>query len=200
MKKEHKKKGMTIVEMLVAIAIFTMGIAGFTMLFSKTWKSYSFALEEGESSSMGSNAIQKITKELRKIRYGADNVVGPIAAGSDDSLTVYLNDDADTNIERVHYFLDNQQLKKGVTDPTGTTYPTNDQVVTVMANYVMNTNAQPVFQYYPKNDFVNPMDTTSLDIPNVRLIRVHLWINIKPLTAPENVNFETFVYPRNINE
>ncbi|KKP97927.1 MAG: hypothetical protein UR99_C0005G0023 [Candidatus Moranbacteria bacterium GW2011_GWD2_36_12] len=69
----------------------------------------------------------------------------------------------------------------------------------------MNESSQPIFRFYNQDypgDIVNnPLSTSpSLAVDQVRLIRVHLWINIKPLTAPDNVNFETFVNLRNLNE
>ncbi len=203
--KYKNKKGMTLVELLIAMAILTLGIGGFTLLASRSWKMNSFVMEAGNATSKATRALNETIKSLRKIRQ-ADDGSYPIKEVSGTSLTVYLNDDTDLATERVHYYLDSatQTLKKGVTEPSGTpvSYPAGDQTVSVVANYVVNTAAQPVFEYY-NSDY--PIDTINNPIAspvpaNVKLVKIHLWINIKPLTAPDNVSLESFVEFRNLNE
>lgn len=192
---------------MVAIAILILIMGGFTMLASKSWKMKSFILESGQTSSLISKAIDILTDDLRKVRQ-ADNGDYAIKSGDNFSLTVYLDEDKDGKTERVHYYLDGQILKKGITKPSAgmpPTYPSGDQRVQDIANYVMNTTSQPIFYYYNKD---YPGDTTNnplavapaLAVDQVKLVRVHLWINIKPLTAPDNINFETFIDLRNLNE
>ncbi len=196
---------MTLVELLIAIAILTLGIGGFTMLASKSWKMNSFVMEAGNATGKATRALNETIKNLRKIRQ-ADDGSYPIKSVSNTSLTVYLDDDGDNVTERVHYYLDSvtQTFKKGVTKPSGTpaSYPAGDQTVSVVTNYVVNTAAQPVFEYY-NSDY--PIDTVNNPIvnpvpANVKLVKVRLWVNIKPLTAPDNVNLESFVEFRNLND
>jgi prepilin-type N-terminal cleavage/methylation domain-containing protein len=205
--KNISKKGMSLVEMLVAIAIFSIGIAGFTALFVNSWRSNSFIVEEGQTNQIATRAVDSIVKNLRKIRQ-SDNGDYPIKSGDGFNLTVYVDDDDDGTTERVHYYLNGQILEKGVTNPTTASppvYPTGDQTVTAVANYVTNTSGQPIFYYYNKNypgDTVNnPLATSpALAVDQVKLLKIQLWVNIKPNTAPDNVNFESFVDLRNLNE
>jgi len=200
---------MTLVDTMVAIAIFTIGIAGFTVLFARSWQTNSFIIEEGETTRIASAGVNYIVRDLRKIRQ-ADNGDFPIKSGDDFNLTVYLNDDNLPDTERVHYYLDGTVLKKGVAKPNTASppvYPPNytTDVVTTIANYVTNTSGQPIFYYYNKDypgDTVNnPLNLSpSLPVGQVKLVRINLWVNIKPLTAPDNVNFESFVDLRNLNE
>lgn len=200
-----KKRGMSIVDVIVSIGIFSLGIAGFTALFADTWKTNSFVLEEGQSVGMASRAVGNTVKELRKTRQ-ADNGSYMIKTADDFSLVVYMNDDSDEETERVHYFLEDEKLKKGVTNPSGSspvTYPAADEIVTIVSNYVMNTPAQPVFYYYNENypgDIVNNPLGTPASVGDIKLIKIVVWINIKPLTAPDNVRMESFVNLRNLNE
>jgi hypothetical protein len=120
---------------------------------------------------------------------------------------VYTDIDDDNTVERVHYFLDqaNDQLRRGVTEPTAAvppTYPAGDGTVTVMANYVVNESDDPIFYYYNGNypgDIVNNPLTTPASPGAVRLIRVHLYVNINPVHAPDNINIESFVTLRNLH-
>ena len=200
-----KKGGMTLIETLVAVAIFILGVGGFTMLASKSWKVNAFVLEAGNATSKATKALNETVKNLRKVKQADDGSYAVKAVGP-NSLTVYLNDDEDAKTERVHYYYETntQTFKKGVTKPSGNpiTYQASDQTVSVVANYVTNTTSQPVFEYYNNN---YPADTTNNPMASpvpadVRLVKVRLWINIKPLTAPENVNLESFAELRNLNE
>lgn len=196
---------MTLVEMLVAIGIMLIGMEGFTLLFLRSWDANKFILEEGLASAAASHSTDSILKHLRSVRQ-ADNGSFPLASGSDFDLKVYINFDGDSATERVHYFLDlaTDQLKVGVTNPTSTTpptYPATDDTVAILANYVVNANNEPVFYYYNKNypgDIVNNPIATPIHVEDVRLIRVHLLVNIDPIHAPNNINIESFADLRNL--
>lgn len=208
--KKRFKKGLTLVEMIVSIAIFIIGMAGFTMLASKSWKANGFIMESGKITMIANTAIEKTASDLRKVRLpcaGVNNLYYPIQSGDGFDLQVYLDDDNDEIVERVHYFLDGQTLKKGIRKPSaGCVFAPGDDAASIktVANYVMNENTQPIFSYYnsnyPGDNVNNPLNTAPLAIDQVKLIKIHLWINIKPLTAPDNVNFETFIGLRNLNE
>lgn len=189
--------------MIVALSIFTMGIAGFTALFVNSWKSNSFIMEEGMAASQAAGNVSRISKQLRGIMQPNTGEY-MIKAASGTELVVYLNDDDDDNIERVRYFLDddNDILKKGVAEPSGSplSYPAdyNSDVVTVLAGYVMNSGiSEPIFRYYDNSNNILGSPPT---LTEIRIIEVNLWINIKPSSAPENVKIGTSVELRNIDE
>jgi len=196
---------MTLVEMLIAISIMLIGMGGFSLLLLKSLGTNKFIIEEGVSSAAVSRATNKIITALRSVRQ-ADNGDFPVESGSDFDLKVYIDIDDDDATERVHYFLDlvNDQLKMGVTNPLATmpvTYPASDDTVSVLANYIVNTDVDPVFYYYNENypgDAINNPLVTPINVQDVRLIRVHLLMNIDPVRAPNNVNIESFADLRNL--
>lgn len=199
-------KAMTLMEVLVAIAVMLIAMEGFTLLFVKSWDTNKFILEEGLASAAASRATNKIIGELRHVRQ-ADNGDYPVESGSDFDLKVYLDVDKDGVTERVHYFLDQDtdELKKGVTNPLTTqpiSYPAGDDSVSVLTNYVVNESTDPVFYYYNENypgDTANNPIATPAAVDQVRLIRVHLFVNINPVHAPDNINIESFADLRNLN-
>lgn len=204
---KHTQKGMTLVELIVAIAIVLIGMEGFTLLFLRSWDTNKFILEEGMASSAASRATNNIIIALRGIRQ-ADSGAYPIVSAGDFDLTVYSDYDNDDVTERVHYFLDlpNDQMKIGVTEPDTSTlpvsYPVGDQAVSVMTNYVVNEEDDPVFLYYNTNypgDTDNNPLSTPVSVGNIQLVEVHFLINIDPIHAPNNVNIESFVDLRNLH-
>lgn len=199
-------KAMTLVEMLVAIAIVFITMEGFTYLFLKTWDTNKYILESGMASTAASRATNKMVIQLRGAQQ-ADNGAYSLKSGDDFDFVFYANVDADSAVERVHYFLDlaTDQLKLGVTDPTPgnpVSYQVGDGNVTIVANYVVNESDAPVFYYYNENypgDAVNNPLATPASVSQIRMIRVHLYVNINPLHAPDNINIESFVDLRNLN-
>lgn len=188
---------------MVAIAIFTIVMGGFVLLTSKVWSSNRTALEEAVATTGGSRTLISLTKKLREMGQGANGAY-PIKDAKSYEMTVYIDDDNDGFTERVRYFLDNETLKKEVTKFVDGAYSDAEEnkIVTTVLNYVTNiTKNDPLFSYYgngyPYEDGVLSSNPFPQDI---KLIKIQLWVNIKPVVAPENINFESFVEPRNLNE
>lgn len=190
-------------EMIVALSIMTLGMAGFSMLFINSWNSNKFIIEMGNASFVASRGVNQAVAALRKIRQ-ADNGDYPIESGDDFDLEVYIDIDGDGVTERVHYYLQGTALYQGVTEPIAglpITYPNGDDTTRVITNSIINTNANPIFSYYNDDyptDVVNNPLTTPVDVADVRMIKIHLMVNIDPFHAPEHVNVESFVELRNL--
>lgn len=201
---KKRLRGMSLVEMLMAIFILLIGMEGVTILLMNSFRSNKFILETGNASFLASRGVNRIVSEIRKVRQ-ADNGDYPIESGDQFDLKVYMDVDGDGTTERVHYYLNNGTVYRGITEPTATipiTYPNGDQTTEILANYISNTNAQPVFYYYNRDypsDIVNNPLATPVSVENVRLIRIHLLVNIDPINAPNNVNVESFAELRNLN-
>lgn len=201
----RKLRGLTLVEMLVALFIMSAGMVGFTLLLSSTWKSNKFIIETGISAIKVNRASAELINNLRKVRQ-ADNGDYPVESGDDFDIQVYLDIDNDGVTERVHYWLDqaSDQLMRGIREPSATnppTYAAGDGTTSVIANYIVNDAAQPLFYYYNENypgDVVNNPISTPIAVQDVRLVRILLRVNIDPIKAPNNINVESFVDLRNL--
>ncbi|MEI6650684.1 MAG: prepilin-type N-terminal cleavage/methylation domain-containing protein [Candidatus Moraniibacteriota bacterium] len=196
--------GMTLVELIVSIFIMTVGMAGFSMLFLRSWNMNRFILETGVASAAASRGVDKLVSDLRKIRQGDDGSY-PMVLGNGLELTAFLDIDNDGTTERIHYFLQNGSLKRGVAKPDTThqpvSYPSGETVTTI-ANFVVNTVDKPIFYYYNDNypgDTVNNPLHTPVAVQDVRLVKVRLIVNINPNRAPEETTIESFAEFRNLN-
>lgn len=206
MKRYRSLKAMTLLELLIAISVTLIAMEGFTYLFIKTWDTNKFVLEEGMASAAASRATNKIVIQLRAVQQ-ADNGDYPIESADDFDLVFYCDVDDDGVVERVHYYLDqvNDQLNMGVSNPIAgnpVTYPNSDDEVTVVTSYVVNESDNPIFYYYNDNypgDTVNNPLSTPTNVGNIQMIRVHLFVNINPVHAPDNINIESFVDLRNLH-
>lgn len=208
MKKKHilkTEKGMTLVEVIMALSIFTMGIAGFTVLFSRTWKSNSYVLEMGQSSMAVSQGMNRMVNYIRGARQ-ADNGAYAVSFATDNELIVFSDYDKDGITERLHFYKNNQNILMGITDPTDTlpkTYPAGDQDTVTIVSGIVNDISAPIFYYYNKDypaDAINNPVTTPALAADVRLVKIYLEINIDPAKAPNNVKMQSFVEMRNLND
>lgn len=198
---------MTLIELLLAILIVSLIMQAFTFLFIRTWETNKFILEMGLASTMAQRANNKLIIDLRGIQQ-SDHGAFPIAEATGMSLTIYSDIEDDGAVERVHYYLDqaSDELRVGITNPNTSTqpatYPSGDEITYVLARYVVNASNDPIFYYY-NDDY--PGDTTNnpLSLPtslaNIQLIRIKLYINIQPITAPNNIYIESFVDLRNLH-
>lgn len=204
---EKNKKGLSLVEMIIAIGIFVIGMVAFTLLFTRGWKNNAFIMEEGQASFAASRGVDSIVEELRRARQGDDGSYIIKSADSND-LIIYIDIDRDGATEKVHYFLDeaNKKLKKGVAEPIAgdpITYPSGDDTVSDIASYVTNDSSHPIFYYYGKNYPASPdpiaTPVSADQLQEIRLARVNILINMKPGSAPDNISFESLVELRNLN-
>lgn len=197
-------RGMSFIEMIVAILIMLLGMSGFTYLFVDSWRSNKFIIEMGNASLLASRSVNNLVADLRKVRQ-ADNGDYPIESGDDFDIKVYIDIDNDGVTERVHYYLQSGSLYRGVREPVGNlpvNYPNGDGTTTLLANSIINSNAQPVFSYYndeyPSDTTNNPL-VTPVNVAEVKMVKVHLMVNIDPLNVPEHINIESFAELRNLN-
>ncbi|NTW29967.1 MAG: hypothetical protein HGB34_02435 [Candidatus Moranbacteria bacterium] len=198
-------RGMTLVELLAALFIVMLGMGGFSVLLIRSYRMNGFILETGVASATASRAVERTIADLRKVRQGDDGSY-PVVSGDDFDLRVFIDIDDDGKTERIHYFLQNGSLMRGITEPTTTqpvSYPSGDQSVTTVAMYVANESSEPVFSYYNDDypgDTVNNPLSTPISIQEVRLVRVRLIVNVNPNKAPEETNVESIAELRNLNE
>lgn len=202
---EKNKKGITILEMLIAITIFAIGIEGFSILLVNTWKNNSYTYEMGQSSMAVSQGVNKIVNYVRGARQ-ADNGAYPISSANENDLVIYGDYDKDNVTERLHFYKNGQNILMGVRDPSATmpvTYASGDQEIITIASSIVNETADPVFAYYDKNypiDTVNNPMAYPINVGNIRLVKIHLHINIDPNRAPDNIEIQSFAEIRNLND
>lgn len=206
MKQINKKySGMSLVEMMIAISIFTMSIAGFSLLFLRSWSVNSYSIEMGQSSFAASQGINRAVGYLRKIRQG-DNGAYAIQSAEDNELVVFSDYNKNGTTERLRFYLENGQLKMGIASPTGgipKTYPNNDESILILAENVVNAVNEPVFYYYNENypgDTENNPLSIPIDASVVKLVKIFLKINIDPNRVPNSIEMQSFVEMRNLND
>ena len=203
--KNRNKKGMTLVEMLVSIGIFSIAMSGLTALFINVWRSNKYSMELGQSVMVVSQGLGKMGNYIRGSRQ-SDNGSYPIVSASDNDLVIYSDYDKDNVTERLHIYKSGNNVLMGVRDPSGTmpkTYASGDAETVTLASSIINNSSHPIFQYFDENypiDTTNNPIATPASVSRIKLVRVYLQINIDPNNAPDNVEMESFIDIRNLND
>lgn len=197
--------GLTLVETLVALTIFTIGMTATVLIFSRTIQNKAYSLEMGKSSFVVSRSVGDLTQYLRRARQ-SDNGSYPIVSADKNDLVLYSDYNKDNVTERIHVYLLNGRVYLGIRNPSTTfpkTYANGDETTVELAKQIVNTSSDPMFSYYNKDypqDIINNPVATPADISEIRLIKIFLKININPNRAPDNIQQETFVELRNLND
>jgi prepilin-type N-terminal cleavage/methylation domain-containing protein len=208
MSKQFSKKysGFTLIEAMIAIAIVTIGMAGFSLLFMYTWNANKYTLDMGRASMQVSGGLNKMVDYIRGAKQGDDGSF-PIKTADDNEMTIFSDYDKDGNTERLHFYKNGRDILMGVTLPTQTlpkTYPSGDQqTITIASNIINDDVSTPVFYYFNKN---YPADLSHNPLPtpaqpaDIRLSKIFLDMNIGSDQSGKNIGMQSFVELRNLND
>lgn len=196
---------MTVVEMLIAICIFSLLMLSSVYLLGRIYRNYGFAMEQGMAVSGAEHGMKQMIEDIRGLKQ-SDAGAYPIESADNFDFVFFANIDGDSATERVHYFLENGLIRRGVANPGGTppSYPAGDETVNTIAEFVANDPEQPVFSYfntdYPADQTNNPLATPVSPVADTRLVKADMYVNIDPFRAPNNIRLESFVMLRNLKD
>lgn len=210
------KKGLTLVELIVALAIVLITMAGFTLLFIRVWTANSFTIEMGIASLAASRGVETAVKHVRNARQ-AENGAYPIVSANDDEFIFFSDYDGDNQAERVRYYIadddsdGNGEFSAGIIQPDYSTTPPNyngTETAIEIADYIVNISAsEKTFEYfsdtnpiYEYGDIIGTALTTPATINDVRMVRILLHVNPNPYEAPDHVIIQSFVTIRNLSD
>jgi prepilin-type N-terminal cleavage/methylation domain-containing protein len=179
MNRETKKfAGFTLIEMMVTVFVSSVLAAGVIALVSSMLVSSSKQETLLFSADQARRASFQVKQELRNA-YTSSVGSYAIATAEDQQLIFYTNIDTDAGMERIRYFIQNGNLRRGVVDPTGSplSYNLGSEVVRDVQTGVAN-GATPLFYYYDDtyegtadNFLAQPVDVT-----DIRYIKLNLMV------------------------
>lgn len=202
-KTKKNQHGFTLLEITIAMAIFVILIFAWNNFAIQSYRSTSFGQQQLEAIRQAQKGIDLMAKELRELGP-AENGAYPLELAGDQEIIFYSDIDQDVYTERVRYWLDESNLKKGVTEPSGNplTYNPLDEVASTISIYVRN-DTDPIFSYYNGD---HPYDTVNNPLPaparlvETKLIHVYLKVNVDPKRAPSHFELETDIQLRNLKD
>jgi prepilin-type N-terminal cleavage/methylation domain-containing protein len=196
---KNTQRGFTLLEVLVAISIFVMIVVGITSMMIYAFHNNKVIWEQLSTQNEGRKVSQDLVNELRTASASSIGAY-TLEKAEIQQLVFYSNIDTDSWRERVRYFKDGTNLKKGITKPTGNplTYNPANENITTIAHDVAN-GVNPLFYYYNQVytgvevPLVQPVAVTA-----VRMIKFSIDLDINPNTSPVPLHIETMVAVRNL--
>lgn len=200
--KSKYKKGITVVELLVSVAILSL-----LTVTATTFQKDVFSLNSNLQSNLNvqleaRHVIKNIVSELRKVSVSATGSY-PIELASSTGITFYSDVNNNGSIDKVRYYLSGKTIKRGVIAPTGNpaVYNAGSEVTTTLLNYVVASSTLPIFQYYT-SDYAGT--STPLTIPpnisTIRLIKITVIIDTDPNRSPVPMVVTSQVNLRNLKD
>ncbi len=179
------KKGFTLVETLISISIIVViGLA--LTSFERDIFFLNNSLQGNLSAQIGARRVLRTV--IRELRGASPSSLGSytINQAGTSTLIFYTNVDTDVLKERVRYFIQGGQLRRGVIKPSGSplVYNSANESIDVVINDVINGTSTPIFDYFDtyftgtSSPLTQPVDTLA-----VRLLRVTVIID-KDLNKP----------------
>jgi len=186
--KKINNQGFTMLELIVVIGLFILFSGAITEMMIWGNHSKDVIFEQLSKQNDGRNTIQNFLNDLRRASYSSIGAY-PLELATAQEIVFYSNVDSDSWKERVHYFISGTTL----------TYNSVNEVSTIVANDLNNTTT--LFLYYSQN-YDGSSNTSSLSFPinisQVRLIEIKLWLDLKPNVSPAPLFIEGKTALRNL--
>jgi prepilin-type N-terminal cleavage/methylation domain-containing protein len=196
----NKRRGMTLVEMVVVIAITTVLMLIITNTVLMLYESNAHLIAQANEVDAARRALTTWTQDARQMLF-SDNGAWPIAIMEPHRMGFYSNVDGDAAVEYVIYQVSSSTLRKFVYKPTGNppVYSTSTpNAVFIFSEHVHNiSQGTTTFRYFDTNG--NELATGGL-LSAVRFVQIQLIVNVDPARAPGEFLLRASVAPRNIKD
>jgi type II secretory pathway pseudopilin PulG len=197
---EKSQSGMTLVEAVVAIGIYSVLMLAVTSSITALYKFNAYALEQSNEVDNARRGVTQWNRDVKEMTTAEDGT-WPVAIIAENKFGYYSDTDRDDSIEYVVYELASTTLYKHTHNPVGS--PVAYDLVTpdtteVLSEYVQNIpQATSTFHYYDNSG--TQLASTS-PIIDVRYIQIQVIVNIDPDRNPGEFMLRSSLAPRNLKD
>ncbi len=195
------KRGFTLMEMVVVIALNTLLILVIMGAVTELYKYNSYAMEQANEVDAARRGVATWVRDAREMTYAANGAF-PLVRVESNRLGFYSDIDKDLSVEYVEYVLSSTTLYKYTYEATGTpaVYSTTTPSKTeTLSQYVQNQlQGQTTFRYY-NNSGALILSPASM-ISDIRYITMNTIVNIDPARSPGEFMLQGSATPRNLKD
>lgn len=192
--------GMTLIEVVVAIGIYTVLTLAITTSVTALYKYNAYTIEQANEIDNARRGMTQWNRDVKEMIDGEDGTY-PISIIDEHRLGYYSDTDQDDNVEYVEYVLASTTLTKYTYNPSGSpaTYDyTTPDTAQILSEYVQNINqATSTFFYF---DNAGTALSSTSPLLDVRFIRAQVIVNIDPLRSPGEFMLRSSIAPRNLKD
>lgn len=194
------KKGFTLIETVMTIGILTIAIGVVGAFVISTYKYINTSFGKTLTITNAKKVINTFSRELREATQ-ADDGAYLLSDIEDFEITFYSDIDTDDDVEKIRYFLEDNKLKKEITNPVESVYGSPD-TTKIISSYVRN-DTVPLFYFYDrtyKGQATGTPLTTPVsvdDISSIRLIGIKIILDAD-IRDTNSMTLETKAKLRNL--
>jgi type II secretory pathway pseudopilin PulG len=192
--------GMTLVELLVVISIYTILMLVITETVTNLYRTNSYAFAQANEIDNARRGMTQWNRDTKEMTTAEDGTF-PVAVIEEHHFGFYSDTDQDDLVEYVEYILSGTTLTKYSYVPSGSpaTYDLmSPDKVEILSEYVQNINqSTPTFLYY--DNAGNQLTDTS-PLLDVRYIKAQIIVNIDPIQSPGEFMLRSSIAPRNLKD
>jgi hypothetical protein len=193
----NKNKAATLVEVVVYTGVLSIIIIAVFNAIHYSYKSHSFVLDQIDATREARYGLERLVKDIREAAY-ADNGAYPVVSMSDNEFIFYSDVDNDNKVERIRYFIEDNKLKRGITDSSGVPpdYDTNNEELEIVSLNLRNIQEGiALFTYYNKSG----TQLQDLDkLLDLKFVIIRLVTDINPGRLPNSYEFRSSATLRNL--
>jgi prepilin-type N-terminal cleavage/methylation domain-containing protein len=198
---QKTQSGLTLIETLTALTIFSLSLGAVFTFILQGMKAQNMNSKQLIAQSNGRYALKNLVTELRGVQYSEEGTY-PIEKAEDNVLIFYSDIDFDGRIEKMRYFIENSELKRGVTKPSGEPpkYPPTSEKITSAVKFLAM-GGEPIFKYYEGSytGTESPLPSP-FNLGKIRLIHIKIIIGVNPNETPPPLSLETQAVLRNLKD
>jgi prepilin-type N-terminal cleavage/methylation domain-containing protein len=197
--------GLTLVELLVAMVLMLVIMAGIYAIWFGLQRTYSFTNDDLTAQEQARTALNELVEYIRTARQPdpapSEELAVVIVSADANSLVCWTDVDRDPNhdLELVRFRVD-ENTRTLYRDTSDTANPTfaGAHSVRMVGSWVSNNSETPLFAYTSGNGTVLP--TPVADPTEIREVAIDLRIDVYTDKAPISHQLRSVVQPRNLRQ
>lgn len=196
--KRIQSRGMTLVEMVVVIALFSVLSIAIMTVVSSFYRYNAYTIAQAYQVDSARKGIELLVRDLREMTY-SDNGAFPLVTRATSSVEFYSDIDRDNSVELVRYEIVDQTLFKYIYEASGipAVYPSEPSRTETISEYVHNDLEEVVmFTYYDNQGG----QLSGTGVSEVRHIDVAMVVNVDPVREPGKYHLRSSASLRNLKE
>lgn len=199
----YSRKGFTLVEVVVAAAIFSVLVIVIGTLRNNVSTLSNLVGQKLQSRQDIDRVMDQMVTEIRSASPSNQGSY-PIESASSSTLVFYSDVDSDGLFEKVRYTVASSSMTRGITKPEGNplTYATSSERTAMVISNLTRTTSSPVFLYYGE-DYTGtqaPLSGTTTLPSDIRMVRVTLYVDVRPREAPKPAYVSQLINIRNLRD
>ena len=171
-----KQKGFTLIEVMIALAIFVMLIFGVSKMLSDIFINSNQEVISMSNIDQARSVLSTFTNEIRNSVTGVDGSY-PINQAGNSQIIFFSNyRTSNSVVQRIRYYISGNTLYKAIVLPSGNSYNLSSESVKSVATGISNGNT-PLFYYFDGNyNGKTSALSQPVNINQIRFVKINLLV------------------------